>query len=179
MAKTKVRLASVEDYSVKVAIDRGAEIDKSVKDLSMQGLAYREVVKEAARNEMQDGETSVRLAGDKANALVVVKKKFDLDPKAETYEAAVKAVEDGVIAGKVKETVTVDKDQVEEVRKVLQEAGLEDALTVQVKVSLDNAKWQVVKETTLDANGEAAKEAVKASLNVKETVTVKYENENK
>jgi len=178
MARTKVRLASVEDVAVKVAIDRGSEIDKSVKDLSIQGLAYRDVVAEAAQKEVQEDESSVRLQGDKSTALVVFSKKIALDTKAETYPVVVKAVDDGVLGDvfKKSETVTLDQTKLAEVRKALAAAGLEDALVTKENISFDVDKWNVFETMKLDANGEAAKAAVKGSLTVKTTVSVKYDN---
>lgn len=130
MAKKEIRkIVASED--VAGLIDRGAEIDTELKNLTYQDKGHKKKITEVAENLLQEGELSVRVAGKNASAVITASEKYSFNGSNERAAEVTSAAENGILGGvvKVSTSVAIPPADIERAVKVLNEAGIQATLS--------------------------------------------------
>lgn len=141
MAKKEIRKIEASE-DVAGLIDRGAEIDAELKNLYYQDKGYKSQITKHIEVQLQGGETSVRVAGNKASAVVTASQKYSFVSTHEKAGEVANAAENGILGGVVKVTtsVRIPPGDMNRAVEVLNEAGIPATLTK--SYAIDGAKYR-------------------------------------
>jgi len=166
MAK-KVRTASV-DASVAKLIDDGAKKDQELKNIEVELAGIRATVTRTANEKFEEGETSLRLEGNVANALATRKTSFSLEFDGDADEKAFEeAFAEGTFDSAVRASIAVN---------------VTPERLSELKDLLDKARFSFSQSWKLDSKGYKSfkepggnKRALGDNVKMKDSVTVKFE----
>jgi len=124
MAK-QVRIITASS-DVAPLIDRGLDVDIQIKNLTTEDKGIKARLGEVTKASIQEGETGVRLCGEKAAAVVSAVEKYELDASSEQFPKVQKAVENGLLAGIVEkiQQLAVPPADIEKAADILKKAGI-------------------------------------------------------
>ncbi len=107
-------------------IDKGAEIDKQIKDLTKEDKAIKNKLYEFSGNSFNDGETTVRINGEKSSALVSMVEKYELDMESENIQFVLEAIDKGLLCEAVVRERHLAVSEIDMMRalQVLKQAGI-------------------------------------------------------
>lgn len=128
--------AVVVSADVAAVIDRGADVDTVIKNLSNEDKGLKTKITEAAQNQLDEFELSVRLLGKTAAAVVSGVEKLDLDVGSEQFPQVREAIDKGLLSGVVERTVSlvVPPGDVERAAGELRKAGIRATVTESLKI---------------------------------------------
>ena len=154
--KEEIRVVKLPPESSR-EVDDAFELEIKSKNASLEYQASRTALVEFAEEQMQDGETKIRLFGSRGSALVTRTESIGLDSASPAFPDVKDAVAAGKLAGivSVRKSYTVPEDKAERVLAVLAEAGLDDAVVVQTGYSIDQDAYQNRRDVK-DASGNDA-----------------------
>jgi len=135
MAKREIR-AVTADSDVAAIIDRGADVDTQIKTLSSEDKGLKSKITEAAQNQLDDHELSVRLVGKKSAAVVSGVEKIELDMGAEQFPQVRAAIDVGLLANVVERSVSlmVPPGDVERAATALRLSGIQAVVSETLKI---------------------------------------------
>jgi len=157
-------------------VDRGADVDESLKNLTYEDKGLKTKISEAGSEAMEGDETSVKLEGANARALVSSAEKLEIDASAERYSEMKDAVDKGLLEGIVdrKLVLTVPQGDVDRAAEALQTAGID--ATVSESLSVKKSDVKKAEESEVASTDHAtAQGALKDCLVSKVSYRVKYE----
>jgi hypothetical protein len=173
MSNVRIITASAD---VAAIIDRGAEVDESLKNLTYEDKGLKLKITEVGAESMEDEETSVKLEGQAARALVSSSERLEIDASAERYNEVKEAIDKGLLEGVIdrKLVLTVPQGDVIRAEEALKAAGIE--ATVSESVSVKAADWRKAQQSEVaSADHGIARSALKDCLVSKVSYRVKYE----
>ena len=143
MAKKEIRMI-VAAADVAGIVDHGADVDTQLKNLSFEDKGIKAKLAECVTGEFQTGESSVRLTGEKAAAVITATEKTDIDCSAESFAAVRKAIDDGILEGVVerKLSLVVPPADVQRAADALKAAGIMATVTESLSVSAETLRTQ-------------------------------------
>ncbi len=156
MAKREIK-AVTASADVAAIIDRGADVDAQIKNLGFEDKGLKGKITEAARNQLDEGELSVRLLGKFASATVSGVEKIDLDMSSEQFPKVREAINNGLLNGIVDrtQTLTLPPADVERAAEVLSKAGIKAVVTESLKVSAESLRSMASGKTMLVQQADA------------------------
>jgi hypothetical protein len=139
MAKQEIRKI-VASSDIAGLIDRGAEIDTELKNLTFQDKGHKKQITTHVENLIEDDETSVRVEGNLASALVTAMKQYSFVATHEKAKEVTDAAEKGILGGAVKVIISVRIPPADMARavEVLNEAGIPATLTKSYDIEAKN-----------------------------------------
>jgi hypothetical protein len=173
MSNVRVITASADMAAI---VDRGADVDENLKNLTYEDKGLKAKITEAGSEAMEGDETSVKLEGSHARALISTSERLDIDASAERYSEMKAAVDKGLLEGIVdrKLVLTVPMGDVDRAAEALQAAGIE--ATVSESLSVKKADVKKAAESEVASTDHAtAQAALKDCLVSKVSYRVKYE----
>jgi hypothetical protein len=173
MSNVRVITASADMSAI---IDRGADVDESLKNLTYEDKGLKLKITEAGSEALEGDETSVKLEGSSARALVSAAESFGIDASGERYNEMKEAVEKGLLEGIVvrKLVLTVPQGDVDRAAEALNAAGID--ATVSESMSVKKADVKKAEESEAASTDHAtAQAALKDCLVSKVSYRVKYE----
>jgi hypothetical protein len=175
MAKKEIRRITASE-DVAGLIDRGAEIDTELKNLSYQDKGHKSKLTKFVEGQLEEGEISLRIKGNKSAAVISASEKYSFNVTGDEIEdEVVQAAEKGIFGGVVKIGTSIHIPPADLARavEVLNEAGI--AASMSKSYSIDGKAYR---EFSDEGSPEVA--AVKSLLDecVSKTTTfrVKYES---
>lgn len=135
MAKREIK-AVAASADVAAIIDRGADVDAQIKNLGFEDKGLKTKITEAAQNQLDEGELSVRLLGKTAAAVVSGVEKVELDVGSEQFSQVREAIDKGLLTDVIERTVSlvVPPGDVERAADELRKAGIRATVTESLKV---------------------------------------------
>ena len=176
MAKREIKAVQASS-DVAAIVDRGADVDVQIKNLGFEDKGLKTKITEAAQNQLNPGELSVRLIGKTAAAVVSGVEKIELDVSAESFSIVREAILNGLMTGIVERNVSliVPPGDVEKAAEVLKTAGIRATVTESIKIVdsdiLNNSNYAVLTQAHLAQAVEALRKCVKKDVSFR----VKYE----
>lgn len=124
MAKEMRSMVAAAD--VTPLIDRGAEVDVELKNLSLEDKGIKARLGSVTAEAIQEGETSIRLTGTTASAVVSAVDKFEINTNAEDFGKVRIAVDLGFLDGVVEKNkqLAVPQADIEKAAEILKKAGI-------------------------------------------------------
>ena len=175
MAKREIKAVQAS-ADVAAIIDRGADVDADIKNLGFEDKGLKGKISEAAQNQMDAGDLSVRLLGKNSAAVVSGVEKIELDASAEQFPKVREAIDKGLLTDYVERTLTlvVPSDVAIAAADVLFKAGIRANVVEALKVTPDAFRKVVEVRSTSLEEGEAEEALIKC---VKKDMSfrVKYE----
>lgn len=175
MAKKEMRMI-VASEDLAAIVDRGYNLDTDIKNNTFEDKGIKTKITETVSGQMVAGETSVKVEGKVAVAVVTAVESVELDLGAKRLTEVLTAVDSGVLGTWVekKRSLVVDQADVEKAKDILVKAGVNANVTVSVKVSVE-----ALRDEKAGAFGppeqKVALEALKESIKRETTYRVKYE----
>jgi hypothetical protein len=173
MAK-EIRMVSAS-ADIAPLIDRGADVDTQIKNLTYEDKGIKARLGETASNTIQEGETSIRFKGEKSAAVVSAVEKLELNADAEDFTKVKNAVEVGLLDGIIEkeQRLAVPNADIERAAEILKKAGVNAMIAETFTINADSFK----KTDLTDVSSEQGKARNALSKCVNKTVTyrVKYE----
>lgn len=125
MAKREIKAVEAS-ADVAAIIDRGADVDSQIKNLGFEDKGLKTKITEAAQNQLNPGELSVRLVGKTSAAVVSGVEKIELDYNSEHWKTAREALDKGLLQGviEITRTLVMPPDSVLKAAEILQKAGM-------------------------------------------------------
>jgi hypothetical protein len=157
-------------------IDRGADVDTEIKNLTYEDKAIKTKLYGMAEKDLQGGETGVKFQGNVSAAVVSTVEKFELESGKEQFAEVQKAVDAGLLAGIVekKQELAVPASDIEKAADILKKAGIKAMIAEGFSVVPAGFR-------EMDANAAAsaeqgnARKALKACVSKTVSYRVKYE----
>lgn len=175
MAKKEIRMI-VASEDLAAIVDRGYNLDTDMKNKTFEDKGIKTKITESVSGQMEMGETSVKVEGKEAIAMVTAAESVELDPGAKRLPEVLAAVDQGILGLWVekKRLLVVDQADAEKARDILVKAGVSANVTISMKV---------LAEALRDQNAgvfgppeqKKALEALKESIKRDTTYRVKYE----
>jgi hypothetical protein len=161
---------------VAAIIDRGADVDESLKNLTYEDKGLKAKITEAGSDAMEGDETSVKLEGATSRALVSASEKLEINASAERYSEMKSAVDKGLLEGVVlrKLVLTVPQGDVDRAAEALQAAGIEVSVSESLSVKKVDVK-SAEESAPISDDHATAQAALKECLVSKLSYRVKYE----
>lgn len=153
-------------------IDRGLDVDISIKNLTTEDKGIKARIGEEAGGSVKEGETSVRLCGTTAAAVVSVVEKYELNAGSETFPAVRKAVDSGLLFGVVEKTqqLAVPPAEIEKAAEILKKAGINAMVAEGFTICAEEFRKMSANDV-LSSEQEALRKCVSKSVSYR----VKYE----
>jgi hypothetical protein len=138
MAKREIK-AVTASADVAAIIDRGADVDTQIKNLTFEDKGLKGKISEAAQAQLNEDELSVRLLGKTAAVVVSGVEKIDLNTGAEQFPQVREAIKNGLLTGIVERSLslTLPPDDVVRAAEALEKAGIRATVTESLKVSAE------------------------------------------
>lgn len=176
MAKRDIK-AVTASADVAAIIDRGADVDAQLKNLGFEDKGLKTKITDSARNQLDEGELSVRLLGKTSAAVVSGVEKVELDVGAEQFPQVRAAIDGGLLAGVVERSVSlvIPPGDVERAAVELRKAGIRATVTETLKVSADVLRDQMAPGMTGSVQEVAALHALAKCVKKDVSFRVKYE----
>lgn len=135
MAKREIRAVKANE-DVAGWIDRGADIDTQVKNLTFEDKGIKTKITQLAEGQLDDGELSVRLLGKTAAAVVSGVEKIELDVNEEQFLKVREATVNGILKGIVSRNLelAVPEADMERAAEELRKIGIPAVVTETFKV---------------------------------------------
>jgi len=144
-AKQVKEVVVAEDFQK--IIDRGLDVDTSIKNLTYEDSGIKHKLQDVAVENISDGEKSVVLIGTRAKASVVVVEKSTLNNDAPSFAEAQTAIRIGTLRDIVTRvlTLSIAQEKIALAKDILMQNGIdveiEEALTIskpELKKSMEN-----------------------------------------
>lgn len=138
---------SVQVFTEKELVDKFVEVSRELENMTYERDAYRAKIIELAEAK-KSKEKSVDMAGENSAVKVSFSEKLSLDVAAETFKDLVELVTTGDLPGVIKKKVkaVIVEDSIDQVKEILEKAGLENAMTVESSWVLDKKNYGKVKK---------------------------------
>jgi hypothetical protein len=172
MAKKEIRMiVAAED--VAGLVDHGSEVDTQLKNLGFEDKGVKAKLTECVAGEFLVGETSIRLSGNTAAAVVTASEKTEIDVSADGFDAVRKAIDAGVLDGVVerKLSLVVPPADVQRAALALTKAGIMATVTESLSVAAEVLRTQEATSVEQSKAMNALKGCVKTDVSYR----VKYE----
>ena len=153
-------------------IDRGFDVDVQIKNLGLEDKGIKSRINEGMPTTLQEGETSLKIEGIKAIAVITVVEKYEIDANAETFPVVRQAVDNGLLADVVEKTqqLAVPASDIEKAAKILKDAGIKAMVAEAFAINAESFR-------KISASGVLSTEQLCLSKCVSKTTTyrVKYD----
>ncbi len=159
-------------------IDRGADVDIELKNLGFEDEGLKKKIREAATSSMMEGETTLRLEGEKAAAVVSASEKMQVRAAAEQFDELKGVVKKGLLEGVVtsKQELVVPPADIERAVEALNQAGI--GASIVESLSVKAADVRSMRESEAESSEHVnARKALEACLVSTVSYRVKYEKE--
>lgn len=175
MSPKELRVITASE-SLAPVVERGAELDKQIKELTTEDAAIKAKIIEQVSGEIQGGEVSVRIQGTEAVAVLTASESMSVNAGADEFPVLKKSIGKGFLQTTVEEkkSLVVPPDDVERAAQVLKEAGIDATLSYSVSVKAADVRKMRESEGASEEEANAQK-ALESCLSVKTTHRVKYE----
>jgi hypothetical protein len=176
MAKREIRAVEASS-DVAAIIDKGADIDTQITNLGFEDKGLRKKVENLAKEQMGDGDLSLRLLGKTSAALVSGVEKVELNMSAEQFPDVQAAISKGLLAGLVDRNLTlvVPPADVERAAAELAKAGIRANVVESMKVSGDKLREEMAPGKIASREYTEALHSLNACVKRDVTFRVKYE----
>lgn len=172
MAKKEIRMLTASGDMAAV-VDRGSDLDTQIKNLTFEDKGIKTKLTETFSKEIGRGETSVKVGGTRAAAVITAAESVAVDYASDKFAGLMKDVESGLLDGVVerKMSLLVPSEKVKEAAEVLKKAGLNASVTDVLSVKAETLR------NTEAGSAEQGKALanLKACVKVETTYRVKYE----
>lgn len=181
--KTNEEIVMAKDIRVIVAtgevaelVDKGAQIDANIKKLTVEDKAIKEKITTATKDEIKDGEVSVKVSGNSAAVLVTASESVSVDTSAEGYQELWGLLENGFLSKVVeyKKQLAVPPEDIKRAAEMLQESGIRATVTSSVSVKAEDIRKMRCASSVSKEETEAMKVLDKC-LSKSITFRIKYE----
>ena len=165
--------ASVDMVST---VDRGAQVDSEIKTLAAEDKALKAKITGFVDDEFKDGETSLKLAGTKAEAVVTAAERYTLNAGASCFPELRKAVDSGLLQDIVekKQELAVPPEQIGKAAEVLKKAGV--PATIVESFSVNAAVYREAMSSEVSSQEQTiARRNLKNCVSKEVNFRVKYE----
>jgi len=171
MAKKEIRVI-VATGDVAGLIDHGSDVDSQIKNLTYEDKGIKTKISESVTDQIQKGETSVRLKGNLAAAVVSAVEKVEIDASKESFPVVRKAIDAGVLEGVVERrlSLVVPPADVEKASQALKKAGILASVTESLSVTPE-----AMKQEATSVEQSTAMKALEGCVNRDVSYRVKYE----
>lgn len=175
MAKEDVRIVKAT-ADVEGAVDKGVNVDTELKNLTFEDKACKQLITDFVRDEIGKDEQSVMIEGTKALALVSKAQSYKVEGGADTFPEMQRVAKLGLLDDvvKMKRTLVVPQDKIDEAAKILNEAGIHASVVEDFSVKpADYRKHKSIRTASEDVQN--ATSALDGCLSVSESYRVKYQ----
>ncbi len=165
----------VASSDVASLIDRGSDVDTQIKNLTYEDKGIKARLNETAGQNIQEGESSIRLKGEKAAAVISAVEKLELKVNTEDFARVREAVDAGLLTG------LLDKDQqlvvppadIERAAEILKSAGI-NALVAET-FQINSEEFKKPSTGGVSSEHDKARKALEACVSKSVSFRVKYE----
>ena len=174
MAKKEVRIVQASE-DIKAMVDKGADIDIEMKNLTFEDKACKQGITDFVENNASEDD-SVQIEGERAIALVSKAEKLEICAGAETFPEMVKAAKQGLLDDvvKMKKSLVVPVADIDRAAEILNEAGVGASVVEDFGVTA--AAMRKHKERKMASEDvEKATDALEGCLDVSHSYRVKYQ----
>lgn len=174
MAKSKAKLVTASE-KVTGLVDRGFEVDVDLKNLGFEDKGIKKILTEEMAESFGD-DTTVRVEGNKAAAIISLSEKYVINGDADTIDKVRKAAEQGFLgnAVEVEQVLNIPPSERERAASILQAAGI--TATTSVSVSVVPAEYRVLVSSPVSSAEIAEAKATLESVTERQvSYRVKYE----
>ena len=157
-------------------VDRGAQVDSEIKTLTVEDKAIKAKITGFIDDEFKEGETNLKLAGTKAEAVVTAVEKYTLNASAPSYPELRKAVDSGLLQGIVDKSqqLAVPPEQIVKAAEALKKAGV--PATIVESFSVNAAAYRESMSSEVSSPEQTvARRNLKACVSREVAFRVKYE----
>jgi len=157
-------------------VDRGAELDKQIKELSKEDSGVKSKIIEQMSGEIQDGEVSVKIQGNEAVAVLTASESMSVDSGAEQFPSLRESLDKGFLQTVVEEKISliVPPEDVERAAQILKDAGIDATTSYSVSAkAVDVRKMRESESASVEET--EARNTLESCLSVKTTHRIKYE----
>lgn len=174
MAK-EIRMVSAS-ADIAPLIDRGADVDTQIKNLTYEDKGIKARLGETASNTIQEGETSIRFKGEKSAAVVSAVEKLELNADAEDFTKVKNAVESGLLAGLVEkeQQLVIPAAQIEDAVACLRHNGFKSAMIAET-LTINAESFKKIDLNDVSSEQGKARNALNKCVSKTVTYRVKYE----
>ena len=157
-------------------IDRGADVDRKIKDLTSKDSGLKKKIVDLTSGELDGSEKSIKVEGGHSRAVVTAAESVKLDLGAEDFPKVKMSVAKGYLGDAVtkKRTLCIPPDKIDEAATALKEAGI-DASVVE-EFFIDKKEYDKMLQSEVSSSEQAdAQAALKHCVKTDTTYRVKYE----
>lgn len=174
MAKKEIRAITASGDMVGI-IDHGFDVDTSLKNLTFEDKGIKSKITGDIGSQM-DGESSVRIVGSKAAAVVTAVEKVSLDMKSEKIGEVKDLARKGLFGGavEVKPELAIPPMEIRRAAEILSAAGISASIIERVELNSERLK-EMNESASASVEEEAARKILKDCLVQDTTFRVKYE----
>ena len=175
MAKTIRMVTASEDIAG--LIDRGAEVKTTLDNLTYEDKGIKIKIGGAAASALESGETSIKLEGKRAVAVVSQTEKMTVNAGAERFTELKVAINAGFLASvvEVKKSLMVPPDDISRAAEALKAAGITATVVESLSVKPDDVR--AMRESEVSSAEEAqARKVLEECLESEVSYRVKYDN---
>ena len=123
-------------------VDQGADVDVRLKNLTVEDKVIKAKLANEFEDEFEEGETSVKVMGEKSCAVLTACESASIDASAETFPAVRDAIDGGMLDGVVerKLSLVVPQGDVERAKEILNKSGLMATVTESLSVKAETLR---------------------------------------
>jgi hypothetical protein len=174
-AKKEVRILKASEDMANL-VDRGADIDTNLKNLGFEDKGIKTKLAEVFCGKLAEGETSIRIAGNTAGAMLTAVDSVEMNYGADRFDDVRSAMDSGLLEGFVEKTLSlvVPSTDVDKAAEILIAAGVKASVAETVKVESEALRSKVpASKEQSDAVG-----ALKSCVTIDRSYRVKYDKTN-
>jgi len=156
-------------------IDRGADVDTQLKNLTYEDKGIKSKLGAVAGDNIQEGETSVRLRGSVSAAVVSAVEKLELNANAENFGKVRMAQEQGLLTGilEKEQTIVVPPAEIDRAVALLKSGGIN--VLVAESYTIDSESLKKSRAASVSFEHEKAARVLETCLTRTVSYRVKYE----
>jgi hypothetical protein len=171
----KIMRAITASEDIAPVIDRGADVDNEIKNLTFEDKGIKTKLIEVLSEEIADDETSIRVEAERSAAIISAAEKTTIRVGADKYTELRESVKKGMLPFvDMKQTLTVPPAEVEKAAEALKAAGITVTVTESLTVKAADVRKMKQSESA-SAEHLAAENALEACLDTDTSYRVKYE----
>ena len=158
-------------------VDEGAKVKSEIEALTEKDKKFKAKIASYVEDEMEDGEISVRLAGNKSTAVVSAVESYEIRASSPSYVGAQIAISAGLLADVVKcdRSLAVVPAEIDKAAEILRKAGV--SALVQETYSVNPEAYREMSDVGISPNVLQARAALRECVSKNVTFRVKYEKD--
>lgn len=158
------------------AVDMGAQVDAKIKALIVEDKNLKARITDFLDGEFEEGETTLRLAGTKADAVVTAAEKYTLNAGVSSFSELRKAIDSGLLLDIVekRQELAIPPEHIEKAAEALKKAGIPAVVAESFSVNAAAYRESMSSESASQEQV-AARRRLKNCVSKEVVFRVKYE----